>query len=61
MWRRLGSLSMAAIFIAGYMMVLQGRNGLYMGLILIWAVPFALLLWYVSSKIGVFNSVSDES
>lgn len=46
---------MAAMIIAGYMMVLQGRNGLYMGLILVWAVPFALLLWYVSSKIGVYN------
>lgn len=47
---------MAAIIIAGYMMVLQGRKGLYLGLILVWALPFALLLWYVSSKIGVFNS-----
>lgn len=46
---------MAAMIIAGYMMVLQGRNGLYMGLILVWAVPFALLLWYVSSMIGVYN------
>lgn len=52
---------MAAMIIAGYIMVLQGRSGLYMGLILVWAVPFALLLWYVSSKIGVLNSVSDES
>lgn len=46
---------MAAMLIAGYMMVLQGRNGLYMGLILVWVVPFALLLWYGSSKIGVFG------
>ena len=46
---------MVAMIIAGYLMVLQGRKGLYMGLILVWAVPFALLLWYVSSNIGVFN------
>lgn len=43
---------MAAMILAGYMMVLQGKKGLYMGLILIWAVPFALLLWYVSEHDG---------
>lgn len=55
MWRRLGSLSMAAMIIAGYIMVLQGRNALYMGLILVWAVPFALLLWYVLGNMGVYH------
>lgn len=39
---------MVAMIIAGYVMVLQGGKGLYMGLILVWAVPFALVLWYVS-------------
>lgn len=52
---------MVAMVIAGYMMVLQGQNGLYMGLILVWAVPFALLLWYVLSAMGRLLPMSDES
>ena len=27
-------------------MVMKGGEGLYMGLILVWAGPFVLLLWY---------------
>lgn len=30
-------------------MIMARGNGLYMGLILAWAVPVALMLWYVSN------------
>lgn len=52
---------MAGMIIAGYMMVLQGRNGLYLGLILVWAVPFAFLLWFVSEYDELLEAISDKS
>lgn len=51
---------MAAMITAGYMMVLEGGKGLYMGLILVWAVPFALILWYVSEYGWHFKATSNE-
>jgi len=32
--------------VSGALMILNGGEGLYMGLILVWAGPFVLLLWY---------------
>lgn len=39
---------MVSMIITGALMVAARDKGFYMGLILVWAVPFALMLWYVS-------------
>lgn len=41
----------AGIFYAATM-VKTGGKGLYMGLILIWALPFVSILWYVGTFLG---------
>lgn len=47
---------MAALIIGGASLIVERGNGFYMGLILVWVVPFALMLWYVlmgyRSRIG---------
>ena len=41
-------------------MVYQRREGLYTGLILIWALPFQLLLWYGQFNQGICIFKADE-
>ena len=36
----------------GAWMVVGGGEGMYMGLILVWAGPFILLLWYARQAIA---------
>jgi 15-cis-phytoene synthase/lycopene beta-cyclase len=43
--RVLGQLALMALICLGVVLVTSNRNGAYMGLILIWAGPFLLLLW----------------
>ncbi len=45
-WRWLGTVAIVAGILAGAMLVMKGGKGFYMGLILAWAGPFILLLWY---------------
>ena len=33
-------------------------EGLYLGLILVWAGPFVLLLWYASLPVSAFDQIS---
>ena len=46
-WRLLGQIALLAGIIGGSSLVYHGGEGLYMGLILIWALPFLLFLWFV--------------
>lgn len=46
LWRWLGSLILATGVVFSVFMISNGQKGLYMGLILGWALPFALVLWY---------------
>lgn len=47
LWRWLGNIILAAGLVYGATLVNNWGNGLYMGLILIWALPFIFVLWYV--------------
>ena len=44
--RWIGILAIFACILAGIRLIMKGGEGLYMGLILVWAGPFVLLLWY---------------
>ena len=44
--RWIGILAILACILAGIGLIMKGGEGLYMGLILVWAGPFVLLLWY---------------
>ena len=44
-WRFLGQFGLVACVAWGALQVWQGGRGLYMGLIMVWACPFMLLLW----------------
>lgn len=44
-WRNAGQGALVAAIAAGMCMVWKDKEGTYLGLILIWAGPFALLLW----------------
>ena len=44
--RWIGISVIAACIFAGIVMIIKSGEGLYMGLILVWAGPFVLLLWY---------------
>ena len=46
-WRLLGQTALLAGIIGGSSLVYHRGEGLYMGLILIWALPFLLFLWFV--------------
>lgn len=50
LWRWLGITLILGIILVGTSMVMQKGPGLYMGLILVWAGPFVLLLWYVRCR-----------
>lgn len=49
-WRWIGTGVIILSIIAGISAILQGGKGLYMGLIITWAGPFILLLWYTFPK-----------
>jgi 15-cis-phytoene synthase/lycopene beta-cyclase len=46
--RNIGQLVLGALITAGGFMIWQNGKGTYLGLILVWAGPFALLLWTLS-------------
>ena len=45
LWRKLGQALLVAAIVSGARMVMDEGEGMYMGLILVWAGPFLLLLW----------------
>ena len=45
-WRWTGTLAILAGTAVGVSMIARRGEGLYMGLILVWAGPFILMLWY---------------
>ena len=45
--RRLGTSALLVAIAVGWWLVLAHGTGFYLGLILVWACPFALLLWCV--------------
>lgn len=60
MWRWLGIIAIIVFILSGVAMILHNQKGLYMGLILAWAGPFVLLLWYVQSP-SMRYTKTDES
>ena len=44
--RWIGIFAIVVCIVVGIGMVMEGGEGLYMSLILVWAGPFVLLLWY---------------
>ena len=48
LWRSLGQSALVFMLMGGIYAIREGGKGMYMGLILIWALPFVLLLWLVS-------------
>lgn len=46
--RNVGVAVLAAVILAGGLLLRRGDEGTYLGLILVWAGPFALLLWALS-------------
>ena len=48
-----GQVLIGLLVAAGTMMILDGRRATYMGLILAWASPFALILWYDFAHFGL--------
>ena len=51
LWRWLGTMALIAIFVIGVVLVQRRAEGLYMGLILVWASPFVLLLWTLAHQL----------
>ncbi|KAG9233696.1 Squalene/phytoene synthase-domain-containing protein [Amylocarpus encephaloides] len=49
----LGQVLLAACVLVGAYLIWRGNEGTYLGLILAWAGPFALLLWSLSSQLLV--------
>ena len=47
-----GQLLIVLVIVAGWAMVRDQGRATYLGLILVWAGPFALLLWWVSLSVG---------
>ena len=50
--RWFGTAVIVAYILYGVSLVSKGGNGLYMGLIISWAGPFVLLLWYVRHSLA---------
>jgi 15-cis-phytoene synthase/lycopene beta-cyclase len=48
-YRNVGQVVLVACVVAGGVLVSRGNEGTYLGLILVWVGPFALLLWSLSS------------
>lgn len=44
-WKWLGILLLVATILTGAGLIVRGGQGLYLGLIIVWAGPFILLLW----------------
>ncbi|KAL6713461.1 hypothetical protein ACLMJK_008926 [Lecanora helva] len=51
LWRWIGIITIVACIAAGVRMIVKGQEGLYMGLILVWAGPFVLLLWTLAYQL----------
>lgn len=49
MWRWLGIITIVAAIFFGIVLLVRDGEGLYLGLIVVWAGPFVLLLWYAKS------------
>ena len=58
-WRLFGTGAFIVGILAGVNMIISGRRGLYMGLILVWAGPFILLLWYVPDDIKYRSTLTE--
>ena len=58
LWGWIGIIGVIAAILAGSSLVTTGKTGLYMGLILVWAGPFILLLWQVN-RCFVLDCASD--
>ena len=46
LWRWIGIFALIAGILAGVKMISNRAEALYLGLIIVWAGPFVLLLWY---------------
>lgn len=46
-WRRLGQIVLSASILCSVYLVNQGKEGTYLGLICLWALPVLLFIWYV--------------
>ncbi|KAL8820811.1 MAG: hypothetical protein Q9223_001035 [Gallowayella weberi] len=51
LWRWLGSMVLVGSIFVGASMIAGNGKGLYMGLIIIWAGPFILMLWVLSYQL----------
>lgn len=56
-WCWVGQAILTGIILVGAELVSQGSEGLYMGLILVWATPVLLFLWYV--LLGAISMLQD--
>ena len=50
LWRWLGTMAIVTAIFTGALLVKRRTDGLYMGLILVWAGPFVLLLWTLAHQ-----------
>jgi hypothetical protein len=57
-WSWLGQALLTGIILAGAALVSQRREGLYLGLILAWATPVLLFLWYVITGSKIPSAIS---
>ncbi|KAI9882541.1 MAG: hypothetical protein M1823_005711 [Watsoniomyces obsoletus] len=48
-----GQVLLALLIAVGYRMVSEGKQGTYLGLIIIWAGPFAFMLWTLAAELIV--------
>ncbi|KAI4248518.1 MAG: hypothetical protein L6R40_001080 [Gallowayella cf. fulva] len=59
LWRWLGAILLAASILAGAEMIMRNGRGLYLGLIIVWAGPFILLLWTLSYQLLINLPISN--
>ena len=52
----LGQIILVLFIVQGAQLVQGGGPGTYLGLIIVWAFPFMLLLWYVERRIKHLRS-----
>lgn len=50
LYKGIGQAILACVIAYGFMLVKEGREGTYSGLIIIWAVPVILLLWTIACQ-----------
>lgn len=53
LWRTIGQIGLLGAIVMGALMVGTNGEGMYMGLIVVWAGPFLLLLWYETSMLRI--------